>query len=152
MLLSLVVFLTAAGPVEEKKSLAPNFKLKDLDQISVELSAFKNKSPVVLFFWTTWCPYCRTALKDLTRIIPDLEKAGVAVLPINSGEPAVKVARFANNNGYTFRIFLDIDSQVSDDYHIYGVPVYFLVDKYGYVCLVSNAFPLEEVRKLAKEK
>ena len=165
ILLTLTLFLTAAGqmavvwlpiakaagPVEEKKSLAPNFKLKDLDQISMELSGFKNKSPVVLFFWTTWCPYCQTALKNLSQTMPVLEKEGIAVLSINSGEPSAKVAKFAKNKGYTFRIFLDSDSKVTDAYHIYGVPTYFLVDKNGYVRSVSNAFPHDEARKLAKE-
>ncbi len=152
MLLCLTLFLTAAGPVEEKKSLAPNFKIKDLDQTSVELSSFKNKSPVVLFFWTTWCPYCLTALKNLSQAMPDLEKEGITILPINSGEPSAKVARFAKNNGYTFRIFLDIDSKVTDAYHIYGVPTYFLVDKNSYVRSISNTFPHDEARKLAKEE
>ncbi len=165
MLLCLTLFLTvvgqmamvwlpiaqAAGSVEEKKSLAPNFQLKDLDQISVELASFKNKSPVVLFFWTTWCPYCQIALKNLSQTMADLKKEGVTILPINSGEPSAKVAKFAKNNGYTFRIFLDLDSKVADEYHIYGVPTYFLVDKSGYVRLVSNTFPNDEARKLAKE-
>jgi len=165
MLFCLTLFLTAVGqmavvwlpiakaaaPVEEKKSLAPNFKLKDLGQISVELSSFKNKSPVVLFFWTTWCPYCQVALKNLSQTKADLEKEGITILPINSGEPSAKVAKFAKSNGYTFRIFLDIDSKVADEYHIYGVPTYFLVDKSGYVRSVSNTFPNDGARKLAKE-
>ena len=142
----------AAGPVEEEKSLAPNFKIKDLDQISVELSSFKNKNLVVLFFWTTWCPYCLKELKILNQTMLDLEKERITVLPINSGEPSAKVAKFAKNKGYTFRILLDSDSAVSDAYHIYGVPIYFLVDKKGYVRLVSNTFPHDEAQKLAKEK
>ncbi len=151
VLLVLALFLTGAAPVQEKKSLAPDFKLKDLDQITVELASFKNKEPVVVFFWTTWCPYCQKALKGIAQKISDLKKEGVEVLPINSGEPSSKVARFAKNNGYTFRIFLDSDSAVSDSYHVYGVPTYFLVDKKGYVRSVSNEFPADEARKLAKE-
>jgi peroxiredoxin len=151
-LLGLTVFLTAAAPLQEKKSLAPDFKIKDLDQITVELASFKNKEPVVLFFWTTWCPYCQKALKTLAQRISDLEKEGIEVLPINSGEPGSKVARFAKNNGYTFRIFLDSDSEISDAYHVYGVPTYYLVDRKGYVRSVSNEFPADEARKLAKER
>jgi peroxiredoxin len=151
-LLCLAVFLTAAAPVEEKKSPAPDFRIKDLDQVQVELSAFKNKSPVVLFFWTTWCPYCQKALKDFDQTLLETQKEGVTVLPINSGEARTKVARFAKDNGYTFRIFADNDSAVSDLYHIYGVPTYILVDKNGYMRSVSNAFPHDQIRKLVKEK
>ncbi len=150
-ILCLAFLLTAASPVKEKKSLAPNFVLKDLNQAQVELAGFKNKKPVVLFFWTTWCPYCQKALKNLSRDLPDLSKEGYEILPINSGEPASKVSRFARNNGFTFRIILDMDSAVSDAYHVYGVPAYFLVDKKGYLRAIENYFPREKARELVKE-
>lgn len=152
LLLGLAFLLTAASPVEEKKTLAPNFILKDLNQESVELAGFKGKKPVVLLFWTTWCPYCQKALRNLGQSITDLDKEGIAVLPVNSGEPSAKVARFVKNNGLTFRVLLDSESSVSEAYNVYGVPVYFLVDKKGYLRGVSSSFPLEEVRILAKEK
>jgi peroxiredoxin len=149
--LCLAFLLTAASPREDKKSLAPDFALKDLDQVQVELASFKDKKPVVLFFWTTWCPYCQIALKNFNRDRIELEKEGYEVLPINAGEPAAKVARFAKNNGFTFRIFLDMDSKVSDAYQVYGVPAYFLVDKKGYLSAIGNYFPREKARESAKE-
>ena len=72
------------------KSTAPDFKLKDLDQITVELASFKNKEPVVVFFWTTWCPYCQKALKGIAQKISDLKKEGVEVLPITMAVCAVQ--------------------------------------------------------------
>ncbi|MCX5708806.1 MAG: TlpA disulfide reductase family protein [Candidatus Omnitrophica bacterium] len=152
ILVCLVFLLTAASPAEKKRILAPNFVLKDLDQIKVELASFKDKKPVVLFFWTTWCPYCQKALKDLNRDQLELSKEGYEILPINSGEPAARVARFAKNNGFTFRIILDTGSEASDAYDVYGVPAYFLVDKKGYLRLTDNYFPREEAKALAKEK
>jgi peroxiredoxin len=152
LLLCLAFLLTAASPVKEKKNPAPDFIVKDLDQISVELSSYKDKNTVVLLFWTTWCPYCQKALKNLNELLPELEKEGIAVLPINSGEPSSKVSRFASNNGFAFRIFLDLDSSISDAYHVYGVPVYFVVDKKGYLREATSSFPLREVRELAREK
>jgi peroxiredoxin len=148
-LICLTIFLIAAAPVEKRRSIAPNFKVKDLDQISVELSSFKNKNNVVLFFWTTWCPYCLKALKSLDQTIVELEREGIVVLPINSGEKLETVSKFAKKNGYTFRIFLDTDSAVSDGYQIYGVPTYVIVDKEGFMRSTSNFFPEEELKGLA---
>ncbi len=153
ILFGLTVFLMAAGPVEDTtRSLAPNFILKDLNQVSVELASFKNRSHLVLFFWTTWCPYCLRAMKNLNQILPELNKEGITVLPINTGESQVMVAEFAKKNGYAFRIFLDADSEVSGAYHINGVPTYFIVDKKGYVRSISNSFPDDEIRKLARNE
>jgi peroxiredoxin len=147
-----IFLLTSAGLAAEKKSLAPNFILKDLDQVKVELASFKDKKPVVLFFWTTWCPYCQKALRDLNRNLPEFSKEGYEILPINAGEPEAKVSRFVKSNGFTFRVILDLDSEASEAYHVYGVPAYFLVDKKGYLRLTDNYFPREEARELAKEK
>ena len=152
LLLSLAFLLTAASPIEGKKTLAANFILKDLEQAPVELASFRDKKPVILLFWTTWCPYCERALRNLGQNMADLDKEGIAVLAINAGEPSSKVARFVQKNGFTFRVFLDLESSVSDAYNVYGVPAYFLVDKKGYLREVSSSLPLEEARILAKEK
>jgi len=152
MLICLTVFLTASAPLEQKQSLAPNFTVRDLAQIPIELASFKDKRPVVLFFWTTWCPYCLKALKNFSQNLPEWEQEGITVLPINSGESLAKVTRFAQSNGYTFRIFLDSDSAVADSYNVYGVPSYFIVDKKGYLRAASNTFPHDEVLKLAQEE
>jgi peroxiredoxin len=152
IILCSVFLLTSAGLAAEKRSLAPNFVLKDLDHIKVELAGFKDNKPVVLFFWTTWCPYCQQALRSLNRDLPELSKEGYEILPINAGEPEAKVSRFVKSNGFTFRVLMDPDSEASDAYRVYGVPVYFLVDKKGYLRLTDNYFPRDEARELVKEK
>jgi peroxiredoxin len=152
LILGLVFLLMAASPKDEKRSLAPVFSLKGLDQAQVELASFKDVKPVVLFFWTTWCPYCQIALKNLNRDQLDLAKEGYEILAINAGEPEAKVARFVKSNGFTFKVYLDMDSRVSDSYQVYGVPAYFLVDKKGYLRAIGNSFPKDQARELAKEK
>jgi peroxiredoxin len=152
LLIGLTLLLTAAAPAEEKKSLAPDFTLKDLDGNQAKLSAFKDKSPLVVFFWTTWCPYCQEALHSLSQTLPEMEKEGIVVLPVNAGEPSAKVARFIKKNNYSFRVFLDPDSKASDEYNVYGVPVYFAVDKKGYIRSTTSSFPRNKIRELIKEQ
>lgn len=152
IVLCLTVLLTAGSPVKEKKSLAPDFLIKDLDRSPVSLSDYKNKTSVVLFFWTTWCPYCQRELRKLNQNKADWEKDGIIILPINAGESSAKVARFVKSNGLNFRVFLDPDSQVSDSYQVYGVPSYFIIDKKGYIRSISNSFLIGEAKAAAGEK
>jgi peroxiredoxin len=70
---------------KQPQKAAPNFRLKDLNQGQVELSSFKGKKPVVLFFWTTWCPYCLRELKHMNSLAEQLNKQGIELLAINSG-------------------------------------------------------------------
>ena len=38
---------------------APDFTLDRLDGGKISLADYKGKKPVILGFWTTWCPNCR---------------------------------------------------------------------------------------------
>ena len=80
VVLSLVLvqnFLFAAQPLRtETSELATNFTLLDLENKEFSLSDFKGK-PVILFFWTTWCPYCRGELKKLNTMHAQFLRDGV---------------------------------------------------------------------------
>lgn len=120
---------------------APNFKLRDISKVSVALESYKNKKPVLLFFWTTWCPYCRKELKTLNENYQDLIKDGWEVLAINIGEHADKVAGFLKTRDLSFKVLLDEDTLVANSYTILGVPTFVVVDKKGNIVFKDNYFP-----------
>jgi len=133
-------FLSAASPLETKGAgAAHDFTLFDLDSREVSLSDFKGK-PTILFFWTTWCPYCREELKQLNTMQLELSKNNTQVLAINVEEPAEKVQRFILNNPVRYKVLLDKDATVSEDYGILGVPTYVFIDKERRVASYSHYF------------
>ncbi len=137
-----------AGRVE---NLARDFQLQDLNQNTVILSSYKNLQPVVLFFWTTWCPFCRKELRMLNNdVYPELMKEGWELFAIDVGEPAYKVDNFVKNYALTFKVLLDKDTTVTDSYEVLGIPTYVLVDKKGYIVFKDNYFPREEYKTLIK--
>lgn len=130
-------------------SAAPDFSLTDLNGRRVSLSDYKDKKAVVLFFWTTWCPYCRQELKKLNVEYPSLLKDSIALLAINSGEPKEKVEGYAKSRNLSLEIFLDENSVVSEKYEVMGVPTYFILDKSGKIIFSSNTFPGDKLKALA---
>jgi peroxiredoxin len=144
--------MQAKEPEAKTGGLAADFKLEDLSQNTFSLSSYRDKQPVVLFFWTTWCPYCRTELKNLNEIYPQLRKDGWELLAINVGEPAYKVDNFVQGKGLTFKVLLDKDTAVADAYGLMGVPTYFFVDKKGNIILRENYFPLAKYKELNAKK
>lgn len=139
-------FLFAAGPLSSNlDERAVNFSLEDIKSQRVSLSDFKDK-PLILFFWTTWCPYCRKELKKFSDTYEKLAKAGIGLLAINIGESSVKVDNFTKNFSLLFPVLLDTDASVASIYKILGVPTYVLIDKKGRIVSRRHYFS-EEMHK-----
>lgn len=135
-------------PMFKEPSLAPDFELQDIRQDIITLSSYKDKQPVVLFFWTTWSPFCQKELKVLNDMYAGLVKDGLEVLSINVGELPDTVDNFIRSYNLAYQVLLDKDTYVSRIYKATGVPVYVLIDKKGYIVFKDNYFPYGKYRDL----
>lgn len=133
--LSLILVLSFVGAV-----FAGDIILDDLQSRPVNLSATSGK-PAILFFWTTWCPYCRAELKILNKMHSQMEKEGVDVLAVNIGEAGYKVERFLKNYALNVRVLLDRNGQAAENYEIRGVPTYIFINKAGQVVSTEHNLP-----------
>lgn len=130
---------------------APDFTLKDLNNDSLTLSGYKDKKPVLLFFWTTWCPFCLLELRTINDTYAELEKEGLGLIVINVGESRLRIENFLKKYNFSFPIFLDRDEQAVDLFGVLGVPTYILIDRKGYIRSVEHYFPKEKYKDLTSE-
>jgi peroxiredoxin len=141
-------FLFAAQPLRnETPERASNFTLLGLENKQFSLSDFKGK-PIILFFWTTWCPYCRKELKQLNTMHAQFLRDGVELVAINVEEPVDKVQKFIGSYPFSFRVLLDTDGKVARAYGILGVPSYNLINKEGRIVFDNHYFPQKEYQDL----
>ena len=76
---------------------APDFTLNTLSGERFDLAGLRGK-PVILNFWATWCPPCRSELPELDAA--SRRYAGqVAVIGVDQAEPAAGVQSFAGSLG-----------------------------------------------------
>jgi len=143
--IALIAPLAQTGLAQTNEA-APEFSLADLNNNIVSLSSYKGKQGVLLFFWTTWCPFCREQLKVINNKYSRLSQKGLVVLGINSGEPAARVARFLKNYSLAYPVLLDDYSEVAIKYRLIGVPTYVLIDKQGNIIYQDNYFPTDEAQ------
>lgn len=129
--------------------LAVGFNLLDLNGNKVSLSDFKGK-PVILFFWTTRCPYCRKDLKTLNDIHPRLAEDGRELLTIDVGEPNSRVKNFVERESLNFKVLLDMDAEVAYSYDVLGVPTYVFVDKDRHIVFKGHYFSQDKYKDLIK--
>jgi len=133
---------SCSGKVAAKEpEYAPDFELQDTRQDVFTLSEYKDKQSVLLFFWTTWCPFCRRELKVLNDSYASLIKNDIEVLAIDVGELSDAVSDFIRSYYLVFRVLLDKDTSVSKAYGVMGIPTYVLVNQKGAIVFRDNYFP-----------
>lgn len=67
---------------QEGSSPAPDFSVKDLEGRTLSLADFKGKV-LVLNFWATWCPPCRTEIPDFIATYRELKPRGLEILGLS---------------------------------------------------------------------
>ena len=127
----------------EEREQAPNFIMLDATGNELQLHDFLGK-PIVLNFWTTWCPACvreSPYFENLYQEHGDI----VHVIKVNlldgQRETRAAVDNFMYVNGYTFPLYFDVDGAAQ--YGVRAIPVTFFIDENGYP-IASAPGPLNE--------
>lgn len=128
--IAVLISLLAVNASVLSADLAPNWSLASAEGAQVRLSEEVQEQPVVLFFWATWCPYCKALMPHLQSIRLEYGDK-LKILAINIKDDGDPVA-FINDAGYDFTVLPDGDA-VADLYDVYGTPGLIVVDKNGYI-------------------
>ncbi|NTV29401.1 MAG: redoxin domain-containing protein [Candidatus Omnitrophica bacterium] len=120
---------------------APNFALGSIQGKKVSLDETIKGKKAILFFWATWCPHCSEQIQELSSHKAELEKQGVVVLLIDTGEPANPVRRFAAYRRLEYDVLLDTEGSVSETYQVVGIPTLVFIGTDGIVRESLHMFP-----------
>jgi peroxiredoxin len=122
---------------------APDFMLNDLNGKAFTLSELRDKKPVLLIFWATWCPACRQAMPYFSNLHAQYTPRGLEIISINiaSNDPLPRVRSFQEINTLPYRILYDEKTDVSRLYAVFGIPTTMLIDRDGIIQYRGNALP-----------
>lgn len=117
--------LLVTSPLIRAAEIAPDWMLESPEGETIRLSSEVRQQPVILFFWATWCPYCKALMPHLQSM--QLEYGdSIRILAINFREKGDPVG-FIREKGYNFTVLPNGDDVAALN-EIYGTPGIMIVD------------------------
>ncbi len=127
---------TSKSPDATVGRAAPDFLLKAPDGSTLRLSDLQGR-PVVVNFWATWCPTCRSEMPDLVRTFEAQKANGLQVVGVDLRESDGRVSAYATEHGAAFPMVIDRSGEVARTWRIggpnEGVPSTYFIDSTGVV-------------------
>lgn len=124
----------ASGTAAHPGFIAPGFALDTPLGNTTKLSDFEG-SPVLVFFWASWCSICRSAMPGLEAVYQDFASQGFTILAINTtNQDTLSTAlSYFDAQGYTFPLLLDHNGSVANLYRLRAVPTSILIGSDGII-------------------
>lgn len=136
---------------------APEFALNSLDGKTFDLTALREKGPVVAAFFKVSCPVCQFTFPFVERLFQRYGGEGLTIVGI-SQDDAHATKDFAKEYGTTFPMLLDEKSKgyaASNAYGLTNVPTIFLIGTDGKVkvsCMGFDKSGLESIARALAER
>jgi thiol-disulfide isomerase/thioredoxin len=134
----LLSFLAAARlrAISANEAL-PHFAARTLDGERITTESIKGKV-LLLNFWATWCPPCKSEEPAIENIVKDFSKDGLLILAVNMGEPRRKVKKYLESSPRSSKVVLAEDTTLAAICNARSYPLYVLVDREGQVVGVQR--------------
>lgn len=143
-----IVVLSANATNAIAAEVAPDWSLLSSTGETIVLSEEVEQQTTVLFFWATWCPYCKALMPHLQSI--RLEHGeNVKILAINFREDDDPVA-FIEDAGYDFTV-LPSGDEVAATYGVHGTPGVIIVDDRQQIRFDLRKLPKQDPPSNGKE-
>jgi peroxiredoxin len=114
--------------------LAPDFELTRQNGRTFRLSDFRDRKPVYLVFWNTWCTYC---VKKTPRYQKLQEQFGdkIEIIAINTtwSDSPQEMRLFEEQHDINYLTAFDDGELITDQYDVFKVPTEFIVDINGVI-------------------
>jgi len=122
--------------INKVKVKAKDFVVYDENKKAVKLSDYIG-TPVVLNFWASWCPPCKSEMPTFNEISNKYSKDKIAILMINLtdgvDETINTAQQYIKDNNYSMKVLFDSKIDAANKFNISSIPRTIFIDKDGYI-------------------
>ncbi|MEO8257642.1 MAG: TlpA disulfide reductase family protein [Acidobacteriota bacterium] len=108
----------------------PNVEVYTADGVAVKLNDYKGKV-VLIDFWASWCPPCKTSFPALDGLYGEYRDRGVEVLAVNLDERRQDADTFLGSHQHRLTVLYDPKGVSPQAFGVKGMPSSFLIDRAG---------------------
>lgn len=119
----------------EKGQTPPDFAITTIDGKQLRLSKFKQENtPVLLYFWATWCPFCRKDFSVLKNVYPKYsDNVKILAIDLDTSENDEIIQSYKKNIGLDGIDFAAGSANILSDYGITHTTTKYAVGKDGII-------------------
>ena len=131
------------GEVQIDSRPAPYFNLDSIQGTKIDSTDFGNKV-VMLDFWSSWCPPCRTEAPLLSRLHQTYEKQPVEFIGIAVWDDPTNIQAFVEEFDIEYAVGIDPKGRIAIEYGVIQLPVKYFIDPHGNILKKFDG-PMDEV-------
>lgn len=115
-----------------KGQIPPDFKIKTIEGKEMKLSDFKDNKPILLYFWASWCPYCKEDLGIAKDIYPKYaDKITFLAIDLDTGEDADLIRKYSERMKLQGIDLAQGNGQILSDYNVIYTTTKYAIGKSG---------------------
>jgi len=121
-----------AHPEEAGLALAPDFKVQTLDGQQISLDQLGGKI-VVMDFWATWCPPCRSSVSELRDLTKKYPPSKLVLISFSADQDQQAWRDFISKKNMEWPQYWDHDGRIRKEFAVNAFPTYIVIDPDGFI-------------------
>jgi cytochrome c biogenesis protein CcmG/thiol:disulfide interchange protein DsbE len=146
-----LVHAQATGTTIEQRKAFPDLKIPFVEKKEdFATSSFKGKV-TVLFFWATWCQFCKARMPALPQIEAAFGKGQVQTLLLNVDSDLELAKKYLLENPKVGSSLFDRDLRIKKMASVRAIPYSLVIDQHGVVRFIQEGDRANEISILLRK-